>query len=167
MNSFLALTAANLVDPTKLLIFGALGAIGIGRPGSRIGFLVACVPMALLAVYLLPILYDESKFESTSFPPINGYSAWDDIKDDQRYLPYATSFAGIRSPAETKLMKAKIDRNDSDCRIIAGSWPEYSLRERCQSAKRWSILVSGMIQFALGAVVISLWRRKHPPAVDR
>jgi hypothetical protein len=165
MNSFLALTAENLVDPIKLLVFGALGAIGIGRPRSRIGPLTACVLVALSAVYLLPILYDQFKFESGSFSPVDGYSAWDDIKDDPRYLPFATSFAGFRSPAETRLMKAKIDRDDGDCRIIAGSWPEFSLRVRCQSAKRWSIFVSGTIQFALGAVVISLWRRKrHAPA---
>lgn len=55
------------------------------------------------------------------FAPQDGYSAWDDIKDKPQYLGHAASFAGFRSPAETKLLIGKIDQEEADHRTLAAS----------------------------------------------
>jgi hypothetical protein len=58
-----------------------------------------------------------------SFAPVEGYNAWDDIKDKPEYLPHAAFFAGSRSSSETQALKDRIDQQKEDERIYAASGP--------------------------------------------
>lgn len=61
---------------------------------------------------------------SGSFAPTPGYNPVDDIKEwkDQRYLlDHGSRFVGSRSYAETNAIKAQIDQEESDKRLLASS----------------------------------------------
>jgi hypothetical protein len=58
-----------------------------------------------------------------AFEPVDGYSAWDEIKDKPQYLEHAYKFAGARSPAETEIMKGQIDQDEADRRTLAAAGP--------------------------------------------
>lgn len=60
---------------------------------------------------------------SGPFAPEDGYSNWDQIKDNPKYLEHAYRFAGFNSQAETDNLKAKIDQDETDRRTLSAAGP--------------------------------------------
>lgn len=60
---------------------------------------------------------------SNRMAPIEGYSSWSEVKGTD-YEQYWNDFAGSQSPAETTMLKARIDRERENDRTIeaAGGW---------------------------------------------
>jgi hypothetical protein len=54
-------------------------------------------------------------------PPVEGYSFWDDIKNNPMWVAHAPEFAGSRSPQETQQMGQRIDQGIADRRVLASS----------------------------------------------
>ncbi|MBP1092986.1 hypothetical protein [Bradyrhizobium diazoefficiens] len=62
---------------------------------------------------------------SGAYKPVPGYNPIDDImswgKTNDYFLNHGTSFVGSQSPAETQAIKARIDQEEADKRILAAS----------------------------------------------
>lgn len=80
-----------------------------------------------------------------TFAPVDGYSAWNDIKDEPRYLEHAPFFAGSTSPAETQLLKGKIDQQEADRRTMAASGPLGIVASAAAGAIDPTMLLPGRI----------------------
>ena len=58
---------------------------------------------------------------SGTFEPVEGYSAWDRIKDDPELLPHAFRFGGVTSPAQADNLADRIRGENADKRLLAQS----------------------------------------------